>query len=144
MTLLNSGTDIGARRSPALVRLARSTARIGRRAPAREKSSLVFGEIAPGRNARARLGFRLLRGLAKEFPVTVDAVLTARAMLPVQLERMTIATAAEPDFSIATLSSEPADLVDVGETIDWDATRSQRRRRPRADGYEFLSNVPAR
>jgi uncharacterized repeat protein (TIGR01451 family) len=86
---------------------------------AREKSSLVFGEIAPGGNARARLGVRLLRGLAKEFPVTVDAVLTARAMLPLQLERLTIATAAEPDFSIATLSSEPVDVVDVGETIDW-------------------------
>jgi uncharacterized repeat protein (TIGR01451 family) len=118
VTLLNSGTDVA---HDVRLRLyvspeARLESVDG---AAREKSSLVFGEIAPGRNARARLGFRLLRGLAKEFPVTVDAVLTARAMLPVQLERLTIATAAEPDFSIATLTSEPADLVDVGETVDW-------------------------
>jgi uncharacterized repeat protein (TIGR01451 family) len=118
VTLLNSGTDVA---HDVRLRLyvspeARLESVDG---AAREKSSLVFGEIAPGRNARARLGFRLLRGLAKEFPVTVDAVLTARAMLPVQLDRLTIATAAEPDFSIATLTSEPADLVDVGETVDW-------------------------
>ncbi|HXM07281.1 MAG TPA: hypothetical protein VN936_07445, partial [Candidatus Acidoferrum sp.] len=118
VTLLNSGTDVA---HDVRLRLyvspeARLESVDG---AAREKSSLVFGEIAPGRNARARLGFRLLRGLAKEFPVTVDAVLTARAMLPVQLERLTIATAAEPDFSIATLTSDPADLVDVGETVDW-------------------------
>jgi len=85
----------------------------------REKSKLVFGEIAPGATAEARLGLRLLRSLAREYPVTVDAVLTADAMLPVPLERLTIATTAEPDFSVGTLRSESIDVVDVGETIDW-------------------------
>ena len=85
----------------------------------REKSKLVFGEIAPGAHAEARLGLRLLRSLAREYPVTVDAVLTADAMLPVPLERLTIATTAEPDFSVGTLRSEPIDVVDVGETIEW-------------------------
>ncbi|HEY5426007.1 MAG TPA: hypothetical protein VIJ77_05600, partial [Candidatus Tumulicola sp.] len=86
---------------------------------AREKSSLMFGEILPGANARARLGLRLLRSLAKEYPVTLDGVLTADAMLPVPLARLTIATTAEPDFSVGTLRSEPVDVVDVGEAIDW-------------------------
>ncbi|MEO6836364.1 MAG: hypothetical protein ABI231_10730 [Candidatus Tumulicola sp.] len=86
---------------------------------AREKSSLVFGEILPGANARARLGLRLLRSLAKEYPVTLDGVLTADAMLPVPLARLTIATTAEPDFSVGTLRSEPLDVVDVGEAIEW-------------------------
>jgi uncharacterized repeat protein (TIGR01451 family) len=85
----------------------------------REKSKIVFGEIAPGATVTARLGLRLLRSLAKEYPVTVDAVLTADAMLPVPLERLTIATTAEPDFSVGTLRSEPIDVVDVGETIEW-------------------------
>ena len=85
----------------------------------REKSSLLFGEVLPGGHARARLGLRLLRGLAKEYPVTVDAVLTADAMLPVPLARLTIATTAEPDFSIGVLQSEPVDSVDAGEPIDW-------------------------
>ena len=51
--------------------------------------------------------------------MTVDAVLSADAMLPVPLARLTIATTAEPDFSIGTLRSHPVNLVDVGETIDW-------------------------
>jgi uncharacterized repeat protein (TIGR01451 family) len=85
----------------------------------REKSKLVFGEIGPGAMAEARLGLRLLRSLAKEYPVTVDGVLTADAMLPVPLERLTIATTAEPDFSVGSLRSEPIDVVDVGETIEW-------------------------
>ncbi len=85
----------------------------------REKSKLVFGEIAPGGTAVARLGLRLLRSLAREFPVTVDAVLTADAMLPVPLDRLTIVTTAEPDFSVGTLRSEPIDVVDAGETIEW-------------------------
>ncbi len=85
----------------------------------REKSKLVFGEIAPGASAEARLGLRLLRSLAKEYPVTIDAVLTADAMLPVPLQRMTIATTAEPDFSIGTLRSVPSEMVDAGETIEW-------------------------
>jgi uncharacterized repeat protein (TIGR01451 family) len=85
----------------------------------RERSSLIFGEVLPGATAKARLGLRLLRGLAKEYPVTVDGVLTADSMLPVPLERLTIATTAEPDFSIGNLRSEPADVVDAGETIEW-------------------------
>ncbi len=85
----------------------------------REKSKLVFGEIAPGTTAEARLGLRLLRSLAKDYPVTVDGVLTADAMLPVPLDRLTIVTTAEPDFSVGTLRSEPIDVVDVGETIEW-------------------------
>ena len=85
----------------------------------REKSKLVFGEIAPGATAQARLGLRLLRSLAKEYPVTLDAVLTADAMMPVPLERLTIVTTAEPDFSVGTLRSEPFDVVDAGETIEW-------------------------
>ncbi len=85
----------------------------------REKTKLVFGEIGPGATVEARLGLRLLRSLAKEYPVTVDGVLTADAMLPVPLERLTIATTAEPDFSVGSLRSEPIDVVDVGETIEW-------------------------
>ncbi len=85
----------------------------------REKSKLVFGEIAPGARAEARLGVRLLRSLAKEYPVTIDAVLTADAMLPVPLERLTIVTTAEPDFSVGTLRSEPVEVADAGETIEW-------------------------
>jgi uncharacterized repeat protein (TIGR01451 family) len=85
----------------------------------REKTKILFGEIVPGASATARLGLRLLRSLAREFPVTIDAVLTADAMLPVPLERLTIATTAEPDFSVGTLRSEPSDVVDVGETIEW-------------------------
>ena len=85
----------------------------------REKSSLLFGEIAPGARARARLGLRLLRSLAKEYPVTVDSVLTADAVLPVPLARLTIATAAEPDFAVGSFRSEPAETVDVGEGVEW-------------------------
>jgi uncharacterized repeat protein (TIGR01451 family) len=85
----------------------------------REKSKLVFGEIAPGTTVQARLGLRLLRSLAKEYPVTVDAVLTADAMLPVPLDRLTIVTTAEPDFSVGSLRSEPVDVVEAGETIEW-------------------------
>lgn len=85
----------------------------------REKSKLVFGEIGPGAVAQARLGLRLLRSLAKEYPVTVDGVLTADAMLPVPLERLTIATTAEPDFSVGSLRCEAFGDVEVGETIEW-------------------------
>ncbi|HEY6326987.1 MAG TPA: hypothetical protein VIW73_10810 [Candidatus Cybelea sp.] len=85
----------------------------------RDKSSLSFGDIAPGGSGRARLGLRLLRSLAKEYPVTIDAVLTADAMLPVPLARLTIATAAEPDFSIGSFRSDPAESVDVGDPVEW-------------------------
>ena len=85
----------------------------------RERSSLLFGEIAPGARARARLGLRLLRSLAKEYPVTVDSVLTADSVLTVPLARLTIATTAEPDFSVGSFRSEPAEIVDVGEAVEW-------------------------
>jgi uncharacterized repeat protein (TIGR01451 family) len=85
----------------------------------REKSTLLFGEIAPGSIVEARLGIRLLRSLAKAHPVTVDAVLTADAMLPVQFPPLTIVTTAEPNFSIGTLRSEPEELVDAGEDIEF-------------------------
>ena len=85
----------------------------------RERSALVFGEVRAGAHARARLGLRLLRSIAREHPVTVDGVVTATAMLPVPLARLTIATAAQPDFSVGSLASEPAGVVDAGETIEW-------------------------
>ncbi|MHB8461822.1 MAG: COG1361 family protein [Vulcanimicrobiaceae bacterium] len=85
----------------------------------RDRSSLLFGEIAPGARAQARLGLRLLRSLAKAYPVTVDGVISANAAEPLPLERLTIATAAEPDFSIGTFRSEPADSADAGEMVEW-------------------------
>ena len=85
----------------------------------RERSTLIFGEIAPGAIAKARLGLRLMRSLAKEYPVTVDGVLTAEAMLPVQLNRLTIVTTAEPNFAVGTFRSEPPEIVDVGEMIEY-------------------------
>ncbi|HZT12269.1 MAG TPA: hypothetical protein VFA29_05690 [Candidatus Baltobacteraceae bacterium] len=85
----------------------------------RERSALLFGEIAPGAAAEARLGVRLLRSLAKAHPVTIESVLSADAMLPVQLARVTIVTAAEPNFAIGTLRSIPDELVDVGEELEF-------------------------
>ncbi|MGB8519128.1 MAG: hypothetical protein WCD38_03080 [Candidatus Tumulicola sp.] len=85
----------------------------------RERSALVFGEVRAGAHARARLGLRLLRSIAREHPVTVDGVVTASAMLPVPLAQLTIATAAQPDFSVGSLACEPAGVVDAGETIEW-------------------------
>lgn len=85
----------------------------------RERSSVVFAEIAPGETAHARLTLCLLRSVRKEHPLTVDAVLTADAMLPVPLERLTIVTTATPDFSVGNFCSNSSDAVDPGETIEW-------------------------
>lgn len=85
----------------------------------RERSALLFGEIAPGAVGEARLGVRLLRSLAKAHPVTIESVLSADAMLPVQLGTLTIVTTAEPNFAIGTLRSEPDEIVDAGQEIEW-------------------------
>lgn len=85
----------------------------------RERSALLFGEIRPGGTVEAKLGVRLLRSLAKAFPVTIEAVLTADAMLPVQLTKLTIVTTAEPNFAVGTLHSEPADIADAGDEVEY-------------------------
>ncbi len=85
----------------------------------RERSTLLFGEIAPGASAEARLGVRLLRSLAKAHPVSIESVLSADAMLPVQLGALTIVTTAEPNFAIGTLRSEPDEIVDAGAEIEF-------------------------
>jgi hypothetical protein len=85
----------------------------------RERSTLSFGEIAPGASAEARLGVRLLRSLAKAHPVSIDSVITADAMLPVQLPPLTIVTTAEPNFAIGTLRSEPDEIVDAGAEVEF-------------------------
>ena len=85
----------------------------------RERSTLAFGEIAPGAIAEARLGVRLLRGLAKAQPVTIESVLSADAMLPVQLASLAIVTTAEPNFSIGTLRSEPDEAIEAGEEVEF-------------------------
>lgn len=85
----------------------------------RERSALLFGEIRPGGTVEAKLGIRLLRSLAKAYPVTIESVLTADAMLPVQLTGLTIVTTAEPNFSVGTLHSEPADVADAGDEVEF-------------------------
>lgn len=85
----------------------------------RERSTLLFGEVAPGASAEARLGVRLLRSLARAHPVSIESVLSADAMLPVQLAPLTIVTTAEPNFAIGTLRSEPDELVDAGAEIEF-------------------------
>ncbi len=85
----------------------------------RERSALLLGEIRPGGSVEAKLGIRLLRSLAKAYPVTIESVLTAEAMLPVQLTRITIVTTAEPNFSVGTLHSEPADIADAGDEVEF-------------------------
>jgi uncharacterized repeat protein (TIGR01451 family) len=85
----------------------------------RERSSVLFGEIAPGVQVQAHLGLRLLRSVPKEHPLTVDAVLGADAMLPVPLNRLTIVTTASPDFSDGTLRSRPGDVADLGDIVEW-------------------------
>jgi uncharacterized repeat protein (TIGR01451 family) len=85
----------------------------------RERSTLLFGELAPGASAEARLGVRLLRSLAKAYPVTIEAVLSADAMLPAQLDTLTIVTTAEPNFAIGTLRAQPDELVDAGSEVEF-------------------------
>ncbi|HET9394098.1 MAG TPA: hypothetical protein VFO29_11345 [Candidatus Rubrimentiphilum sp.] len=85
----------------------------------RERSALLFGEVRPGGTVEAKLGIRLLRSLAKAYPVTIESVLTADAMLPVQLAGITIVTTAEPNFSVGTLHSEPADVADAGDEVEY-------------------------
>jgi uncharacterized repeat protein (TIGR01451 family) len=85
----------------------------------RERSTLAFGEVAPGAVVEARLGVRLLRSLAKANPVTIESVLTADAMLPVQLASLAIVTTAEPNFAIGTLRSQPQEIADAGEEIEF-------------------------
>jgi len=85
----------------------------------RERSTLLFGELAPGATAEARLGVRLLRSLAKAHPVSIESVLSADSMLPVQLAPLTIVTTAEPNFAIGTLRSEPDELVDAGTEVEF-------------------------
>ena len=85
----------------------------------RERSALLFGEVRPGGTVEAKLGIRLLRSLAKAYPVTIESVLTADAMLPVQLSGITIVTTAEPNFSVGTLHSEPADVADSGDEVEY-------------------------
>ena len=85
----------------------------------RKKNALLFGEIAPGASSEARLGLRLLRTTSRDYRVRIDAVLTAAGVLPVQLLSLEIATASEPDFSVGVLRSEPADVADVGETLQY-------------------------
>ncbi|NNM99395.1 MAG: DUF11 domain-containing protein [Candidatus Eremiobacteraeota bacterium] len=85
----------------------------------RANSAVLVGEIAAGASAEVRVGIRLLRSLAREFPLTLDAVVTADAMVPVQLERLTIATTAQPEFAAGTLRSEPNESIEAGESIDW-------------------------
>uniref|UniRef100_E6Q7F6 Uncharacterized protein n=1 Tax=mine drainage metagenome TaxID=410659 RepID=E6Q7F6_9ZZZZ len=85
----------------------------------RANSALLVGEIAAGASVEVRVGIRLLRSLAREYPLTLDAVVTADAMVPVQLERLIIATIAQPDFAAGTLRSEPNESIGAGESIDW-------------------------
>ncbi len=84
----------------------------------RDRSSLAFGEILPGAGVEARLGVRLLRSLAKAHPVTIDAVLTADATLPLQLPPLAIVTTAEPNFAIGTLRTQPEETVEAGEELE--------------------------
>ncbi len=85
----------------------------------RERSTLLFGEIQPGAKVEARLGVRLLRSLARAHPVSIESVLSADAMLPVPLPVLTVVTTAEPAFAIGTLRSEPEEVVDAGEEVEF-------------------------
>lgn len=85
----------------------------------RERSMLGVGEILAGSTAEIRLGVRLLRSLARAHPVAIEAVVTAEAMLPVQLAPLTIVTTAEPNFAIGTLRAVPEEMADAGEEIEF-------------------------
>ncbi len=85
----------------------------------RANSALDVGDIAAGAGAEVLVGIRLLRNLAREFPLALEAVVTADEMVPVQLERFIIETTAEPDFTGALLRSTPNESIGAGESIDW-------------------------
>jgi len=85
----------------------------------RDRSTLLFGAVAPAQSIEARLGVRLLRSLAKAHPVTIEAVVRADELLPLQLDPLTIVTSAEPNFAIGVLSSEPADAADPGTELSY-------------------------
>ncbi|MGC8486339.1 MAG: hypothetical protein ACP5O6_12030, partial [Candidatus Baltobacteraceae bacterium] len=85
----------------------------------RVNSALDLGDIAAGASAEVLVGVRLLRNLAREFPLALEAVVTAEEMLPVQLERFVIETTAEPDFAGVVLKSSPDESIGAGESIDW-------------------------
>ncbi len=86
---------------------------------ARERSEIVIGEIPPGATAEVRLGVRLLRSLARAHPVSIEAVVSADGMLPVQLASLTIVTTAEPNFAIGTLRSLPQEYAEAGEEVEF-------------------------
>ena len=86
---------------------------------ARERNELVIGEIAPGATAEVRMGVRLLRSLARSHPVSIEAVVSADGMLPVQLAPLTIVTTAEPNFAIGTLRTQPQECAQAGEEIEF-------------------------
>ena len=85
----------------------------------RDRSTLTLGEILAGATAEIRLGVRLLRSLARTHPVAIEGVVTADAMLPVQLAPLTIVTTAEPNFAIGTLRTVPEEIADAGEEIEF-------------------------
>jgi len=85
----------------------------------RTNSALLVGTIAAGARAEIGIGIRLLRSLERRYPLTIEAIVTADAMIPVQLNALTIETTAEPDFSAGVLCSEPDETIGAGESIDW-------------------------
>ncbi len=85
----------------------------------RTNSALDVGEIPAGASVEVLVGIRLLRNLAREFPLALEAVVSADEMIPLQLERFVIETTAEPDFSGAALKSVPSGSIEAGEGIDW-------------------------
>ena len=116
VTLRNEGTDVA--HNVRLLLFVSPEARLESvEGATRDRVTLLFGDIAPAATAEARLGVRLLRSLAKAYPVTIDAVVAADGLLHTQLDPLTIVTSAEPNFGIGMLQSEPADVVSAGEEI---------------------------